>query len=103
MKYTKEYVNNNKVAVSTANKEEAIKVLELFMQGGGTWCGYGYKDFAKAISQETPVGIIARYEPKGETNLCHDRDTYWKDHNYEIISAQQFFQDNLIFEAYELY
>lgn len=103
--YTKEYVNENKVAVRCKDAEEKLEVLRLITSVGKShFGGKSGKDIMPRDVNFEGGNIVARYSPAGkDDSICHTDGDYWKSNGYEEITGERFLYDNNILQNYEIY
>lgn len=105
MKYTKEYVNRNKVAIRCKDAEEKFEVLKLItLVKGVTFGGKSSKELKMRDVQFNAGAVVANYSPgESRCSICHTDGTYWRDEGYEEISGETFLEHNNILQNYEIY
>lgn len=88
MKYTKEYLTDNKVAISLRTQKECDKAMALFEKWGIVW-GNGKKPTKwncwKDHEEETCVDL---YGYSGEFSYCDK--AWYEGEGYEVITAEEF-------------
>lgn len=103
MKYTKEHVFNNKVAIVCSTIEEKRSVLALLMEAGGTFGGKKNIENVKDGDLRNNMKM-ARYDTKGnDFSICHTDDDFWERTGYEMITYSTFMMDNSLTPNYQIY
>jgi len=106
MKYTKEYVANNKVAVNCNTVEEQLEVIHMLGEAREE-LRFGALKCSK-VTQSVPVKlrnnyIVGIYDVHSSA-LCHtenNHDHYYSKNGFEIIPFSRFKEDNFL--NYQIY
>lgn len=103
--YTKEYVNENKIAIRCGSPEEMLEVLKLMTSFKkvhfGTKRG---KELTVSNIGFNAGAIVARFFPNGnDFSICQTNGDYWKSNGYEEITGEQFLYANNVLGNYEIY
>lgn len=110
MKYTKEYVANNKIAVECMNLEEKKQFINMLgevipaLHFGGIKCkDITIKDLQNDKYIDYKISRVGRFSLEDDMSVCHEilSGSWYKKEGYEIITFQEFINCNNF--SYELY